>query len=165
MNKRDITLNEFVGAVSPTLLWAYKRYQRDLKENIYKVGGVFYTVRPGYGPAGRHVIMVKIEDICFPNKEDGVMGKAYHFKELKKDYTGKLVPSDKDLGGLIYTTFELFHKDDPRIKDVESYCKSGVYGSSDVVEIYEYFGIYTFLMPEDEYLEHKKNDPRFRLNQ
>jgi len=118
-----ITLNNFVGVVAPKVLWAYKRYKRDIKKNIYKVGGVFYTTRSGYGLPGRCVMITEVKDIYFPNKEDGIMGRRYAFREVEKDHAGKLVPSNKDLGGVVYTTFELFQKDDPKIKDVEFYNK------------------------------------------
>ena len=47
---------------APNILAAYLRYDRDQKENIYKVGNIFYTVRVGYGRAGRRVKLVDIQE-------------------------------------------------------------------------------------------------------
>lgn len=131
---------------APSILAAYLRYERDQKENIYKVGNIFYTVRIGYGRAGRRVKLVDIQEKSY----NGIIRKGFHVKEVDKD--GNLL--NNDLGGLFYTFFENIKEDDSRLEGLTEDQKYNILKGSNGDK---FLCVYESLAPEDEYEFSNKN--------
>ena len=125
---------------APNILAAYLRYERDQEENIYKVGNIFYTVRVGYGRAGRRVKLVDIQEKSY----NGIIRKGFHVKEVDKD--GNLL--NNDLGGLFYTFFENIKEDDPRLEGLTEDQRYNILKDSNGDK---FLNVYNMLAPEDEY--------------
>ncbi len=133
-------LFSLLNTFAPNILAAYLRYERDQKENIYKVGNIFYTVRVGYGRAGRRVKLVDIQEKNY----NGIIRKGFHVKEVDKD--GNLL--NNDLGGLFYTFFENIKEDDSRLEGLTEDQKYNILKDSNGDK---FLCVYEALAPEDEY--------------
>lgn len=127
---------------APRVLKAYLRYERDKKEHIYEVGKIFYTTRIGYGHAGRRVKLVDIEEKNY----NGIIRKGFHVKEV--DECGNLL--NNDLGGLFYTFYENIKDNDSRLNGLTEDQKYHIIKDSNGGM---FLSVYSFLAPEDEYLE------------
>lgn len=138
--KYPSVLFSLLKTFAPNILAAYLRYERDQKENIYKVGNIFYTVRVGYGRASRRVKLVDIQEKSY----NGIIRKGFHVKEVDKD--GNLL--NNDLGGLFYTFFENIKENDPRLEGLTEDQKYNILRGSNGDK---FLCVYEALAPEDEY--------------
>lgn len=135
----DNVLIDFLKVYNPKLYDAYIRYKMDKIENIYKVGGIFYTILPGYGRPGRRVIITDIKEF----NTNGIIKKDYHIIEVDKNNN----PTNNDLGA-IYSTFEeRIQEDDERIQNVVINTKNRIIEYSNGSEFMQ---VYLNLMPEHE---------------
>ena len=144
--KYPSVLFSLLKTFAPSILAAYLRYERDQKENIYTVGNIFYTVRVGYGRAGRRVKLVDIQEKSY----NGIIRKGFHVKEVDKD--GNLL--NNDLGGLFYTFYENIKEDDSRLEGLTEDQRYNILKGSNGEK---FLCVYEALAPEDEYESSNKN--------
>lgn len=135
----DEILKNIMDVRCPMVRAMYERYQRDKEENLYKVGGIFYTTKPGYGRSGKRVKIIDIIDENF----NGINRRLYAVKEVNEKNEIK----GKDLGAGYYCFNELIEENDERLESFNSILKYHLSRDSHL----EYLGVYFNLMPEDEY--------------
>lgn len=136
----DEILKNIMDERCPMVRAMYERYQRDKEENLYKVGGIFYTTKPGYGSSGKRVKITDIED----KDLNGIKRRVFNVKEVNEN--GRII--GKDLGAGFPCYYERVEENDERLAPYE--------GKSMKYYLYrathdEYLGVYFNLMPEDEY--------------